>query len=127
MKPPKTFNHACRPPSGGGGITDSVVLTDRVSKGFSACVASMPFSVSWCGGSSISSTEDGREFSCDSVRSLLEGCLSFESSDDGIWMYAGCADISVQAQCEFNGTRPALECCSVAIAVPVLNAGSLEG
>jgi hypothetical protein len=43
-KPPKTLSQACRPPSGGGGITDSVVLVERASKVFSECW--MPFSSS---------------------------------------------------------------------------------
>jgi hypothetical protein len=43
-KPPKTFSQACRPPSGGGGITDSVVLVERASKVFSECWT--PFSSS---------------------------------------------------------------------------------
>lgn len=33
-KPPKTLSQACKPPSGGGGITDSVVLVERASKVF---------------------------------------------------------------------------------------------
>lgn len=31
MKPPKTFSQACKPPSGGGGIADSVVMVERAS------------------------------------------------------------------------------------------------